>query len=113
MLVSSEANVPGAYVCMYYKLVEQILRHGCRVRAQILKVWNSNLLERSMSSVLNTFVDIRRHTYGNQTVVDLSHSFNELLLSMTRNYDAAMLLFDTTREARLRGHRPVQYNINQ
>ena len=30
-----------------------------------------------------------------QTVVDLSHSFNELLLSMTREYDEIMYVFDT------------------
>ena len=30
-----------------------------------------------------------------QTVVDLSHSFNELLLSMTRGYDEIMLVYDT------------------
>ena len=52
-----------------------------------------------------------------QTVVDLSHSFNELLLSMTREYNEIMLVFDTygkdvylkyaTREAPLHGQRPV------
>ena len=31
-----------------------------------------------------------------QTVVDVSHSFNEPLLSMTREYDDIMLLFDTS-----------------
>ena len=52
------------------------------------------------------------------TVVDLSHSFNELLLSMTGKYDEIIIIFDTykdvslkyaTREARLQGQRPVQY----
>ena len=57
-----------------------------------------------------------------QTVVDLSHSFNELLLSMTKEYDEIMLVFDTyckdvclkyaTREVRLQGQRPVQYEIH-
>ncbi len=57
-----------------------------------------------------------------QTVVDLSHRFNELLLSMTREYDQIMLVFDTygndvslkyaTREARLQGQRPVQYETH-
>ena len=46
------------------------------------------------------------------TVVDLSHCFNALLLSMTREYDEIILVFDTykdvslkyaTREARLQG----------
>ena len=48
------------------------------------------------------------------TVVDLIHCFNDLLLSMTREYDEIILVFDTyngvslkyaTREARLQGHR--------
>ena len=58
-----------------------------------------------------------------QTVVDLSHSFNELLLSMTRGYDEIMLVFDTyckdvslkcyaTREVRLQRQRPVQDEIH-
>ena len=57
-----------------------------------------------------------------QTVVDLSHSFNQLLLSMIREYVDIMLVFDTyckdvslkyaTREARLQGQRPVQYEIH-
>ena len=57
-----------------------------------------------------------------QTVVDVSHSFNKLLLSMTIEYDEIMLVFDTyckdvsleyaTREARLQGQRPVPYEIH-
>ena len=56
------------------------------------------------------------------TVVDLSHSFNYLLLSMTRGYDDIILVFDTyndvslkcaTREALLQGQRPVQYQIHE
>ena len=30
-----------------------------------------------------------------QTVVELSHGFNELLLAMTREYDEIVLFFDT------------------
>ena len=57
-----------------------------------------------------------------QTVVDVSHSFNKLLLSMTMEYDEIMLVFDTyckdvslkyaTREARLQSQRPVPYEIH-
>ena len=55
------------------------------------------------------------------TVVDLSHGFNDLLVSMSWEYDATILVFDTynyvsltyaTREARLQGQRPVQYQIH-
>ena len=55
------------------------------------------------------------------TVVDLSHGFNDLLVSMSWEYDAIILVFDTykdvslkyaTREARLQGQRPVQYQIH-
>ena len=55
------------------------------------------------------------------TVVDLSHCFNDLLLSMTREYDEIILVIDTykdvslkyaTREARLQGQSPVQYHIH-
>ena len=55
------------------------------------------------------------------TVVDLSHRFNDLMLSMTREYDEIILVFDTykdaslkyaTREARLQGQSPVQYQIH-
>ena len=58
------------------------------------------------------------------TVVDLSHGFNDLLVSMSWVYDAMIaiiLVFDTykdvslkyaTREARLQGQRPVQYHIH-
>ena len=55
------------------------------------------------------------------TVVDLSHSFNDLMLSMTRGYDDIIIVFETykdvslkyaTREARLQGQRPVQYQIH-
>ena len=55
------------------------------------------------------------------TVVDLSHGFNDLLVSMSWKYDAIILVFDTykdvslkyaTREARLQGQRPVQYQIH-
>ena len=54
-----------------------------------------------------------------ETAVDLSHSFNELLLSMTREI---MFVFDTyckdvsmkyaTSEVRVQGQRPVQYHIH-
>ena len=56
-----------------------------------------------------------------RTVVDLSHCFNDLLVSMSLEYDAIILVFDTykdvylkyaTREARLQGQRPVQYQIH-
>ena len=57
-----------------------------------------------------------------RTVVDLSHNCNELLLSMTREYDEIMLAFDTyckdvslkyaTIEVRLQGQRPVLYEIH-
>ena len=55
------------------------------------------------------------------TVVDLSHGFNDLLVSLSWEYDAIILVFDTyndvslnyaTREARLQGQRPVQYQIH-
>ena len=55
------------------------------------------------------------------TVDDLSHGFNGLLVSMSWEYDAIVLVFDTykdvsltyaTREARLQGQRPVQYQIH-
>ena len=55
------------------------------------------------------------------TVVDLSHGFNDLLVSMSCEYDAIILVFDTykdvsleyaTREALLQGQRPVQYQIH-
>ena len=55
------------------------------------------------------------------TVDDLSHGFNYLLVSMIWGYDAIILVFDTykdvsltyaTREARLQGQRPVQYQIH-
>ena len=56
------------------------------------------------------------------TVVDLSHSFNDdMLLSMTREYDEIFLVFDTykdvslkyvIREAQLQGQCPVQYQIH-
>ena len=56
------------------------------------------------------------------TVVDLSHCFNDLLLSMTIEYDEIIILvFDTykdvslkyaTREAWLQGQNPVQYHIH-
>ena len=55
------------------------------------------------------------------TIVDLSHSFNDLLLSMTRKYDEIIPVFGTykdmslkyaTREAWLHGQRPVQYQIH-
>ena len=54
-------------------------------------------------------------------VVDLSYRFNGLLLSMNREYDEIILVLDTykdvslkyvTREARLQGQRPVQYQIH-
>ena len=56
------------------------------------------------------------------TVVDLSHRFNELLFSISWEYDAIILVFDTykdvslkyaTRETRLQGQRPVQYQIQE
>ena len=56
------------------------------------------------------------------TVVDLSHSFNDLLLSMTREYGEIILVFDmykdmslkyATREARLQGQHPVQYQMKR
>ena len=54
------------------------------------------------------------------TVVGLSHGFNDLLVSKSWEYDAIILVFDTkdvslkyaTREARLQGQRPVQYQIH-
>ena len=55
------------------------------------------------------------------TVVDLSHGFNDLLVSMSWENDEIILVFDTyndvslkyaTREARLQGQRPVQYKIH-
>ena len=54
------------------------------------------------------------------TVVDHSHSFNDLLLPMTREYDEIILVLDTykylkyatTRAARLLGQRPMQYQIH-
>ena len=55
------------------------------------------------------------------TVVCLNHRFNDLMLSTTRGYDDIILVFDTykdvslkcaTREARLQGQRPVQYQIH-
>ena len=55
------------------------------------------------------------------TVGDLRHVFNDLLVSMSWEYDAIILVFDTykdvclkyaTREARLQGQRPVQYQIH-
>ena len=54
-------------------------------------------------------------------IVDLNHSFNELLLSMAGVYDEIILVFDTykdvslkcdTREARLQGHCPFQCLIH-
>ena len=36
------------------------------------------------------------------TVVDLSHSFNDLLLSMTREYDEIIFVFDTYKDASLK-----------
>ena len=56
------------------------------------------------------------------TVLDLSHGFNDLLVSMNWEYDAIILDFDTykdvsleyaTREARLQGQRPMQYQIHE
>ena len=56
------------------------------------------------------------------TVVDLSHSFNDLLLSVTREHDEIILVFDTyngvslkcaTRKARSQGQRLVQYQIHE
>ena len=55
------------------------------------------------------------------TVVGLTHGFNDLLVSMSWKYDAIILVFDTyedvslkyaTREARLQGQRPGQYQIH-
>ena len=55
------------------------------------------------------------------TVVDLSHGFNDLLVSMSWEVDAIIPVFDTykdvslkyaTREARLQRLRPVQYQIH-
>ena len=55
------------------------------------------------------------------TIVDLSHSVNDLLLPMTREYDKIILVFDTykdmslkyaTRESRLQRQHPVQYQIH-
>ena len=55
------------------------------------------------------------------TVINRNHGFNDLLVSMSWEYDAIILVFDTykdvslkyaTREARLQGQRPVQYQIH-
>ena len=55
------------------------------------------------------------------TVKDLSVNFNEILMSLTRNYDEIILVFDTyivdslkcnTRERRRIGNDPVQYQVN-
>ena len=57
-----------------------------------------------------------------QTVVDIRHSFNELLFSMTGEYDEIVLVFDTyckdvslkcaTREVLLQCQRPFKYEIH-
>ena len=55
------------------------------------------------------------------TVVDLRHGFNDLLVSISWEYHAIILVFDpykdislkySTRDARLQGQRPVQYQIH-
>ena len=77
-------------------------------------------VERGVAVVDGMVILHKMQSTALRTIVDLSHSFNDLLLSMTREYDEIILVFDrykdmslkyATREARLQGQRPVQYQI--
>ena len=78
-------------------------------------------VERGIAVVDGMVILLKMQSTALGTVVDLSHSFNDLLLSITREYDDIILVFDTykdvslkyaTREPRLQGQRPVQYQIH-
>ena len=68
-------------------------------------------MEKGIAVVDGIVVSHKMKSNALQTVVDLSHSFNELLFSITREYDEIMLVFESygkdvslkyaTREARL------------
>ena len=93
------------HVQPFYQLRVEAWRNG----SQYCIIDGSVILHRMKSNALGT-------------LVDLSHNFNELLLSMTREYDEIMPAFDTyckdvslkyaTREVRLQGQRPVLYEIH-
>ena len=78
-------------------------------------------VERGVAVVDSMVVLHKMQSTALGTFVDLSHSFNYLLLSMTREFVDIILVFDkytdmslkyATREARLQGQRPVQYQIH-
>ncbi len=52
-------------------------------------------MEKGIAVVDGIVVSHKMKSNALQPVVDLSHSFNELLFSMTREYDEIMLVFDT------------------
>ena len=78
-------------------------------------------MERGIAVIDDIVILHKMKSNALQTVVDLSHSFNELLVLMTRAYYEIMIVFDTyckdvslkyaTSEVRLQGQRPVQYDI--
>ena len=82
---------------------------------------DSGDMERGIAVVYDMIILHKMQSTAIGTVVDLSHTFNYLLLSMTMEYDEIILVFDTyrdvclkytTREARLQGQRPMQYQIH-
>ena len=77
----------------------------------------SRVVEKGIAVVDGMVILHKMQSTALGTVVDLSHSFfSYLLRSMTRDYDDIILVFDTykdvTRQARLQGRRPVQYQIH-
>ena len=78
-------------------------------------------MERGIAVVYDMIILHKMQSTAVGTVVDLSHTFNYLLPSMTMEYDEIIIVFDTyrdvclkytTREARLQGQRPMQYQIH-
>ena len=93
----------------------QWMKH--RVRSTVLPA-ESRDMEKKIAVVDDIVILHKMKSNVLQTVVDLNHSFNELLLSMTRAYDEIILVCGTyckdvslkyaTREMRLHGQRPIQ-----
>ena len=78
-------------------------------------------MERGIAVVHDMIILHQMQSTAIGTVVDLGHTFNYLLLSMTMEYDEIILVFDTyrdvclkyaNREARWQGQRPMQYQIH-
>ena len=100
--------------CVYEGSIDEDATHVLPTKS-----WD---VERGIAVVDDMVILHKMQSTALGTVVDLSHSFNDLLLSMTREYDEIILVFDTytdlslkctTREARLQRQRPVQYQIHE